>query len=270
MPLPPVWVPPHQTSPPAHGLLSVADVLPESGSHWQIAGVEYDCPARVGEVVVGSVACPDDPDFGDGDEGFDPRTDVPVRLSTVLAAKPVGRTLDDFRVLAREQLRAGEGPALEQVLWSTHATDPRFMHEDMPTPTGLAAVGVLDAVGALDAWLYSHYAGTGMIHVSRKIVGHLVKAKAVRHDGGRLCTQLGTPVVAGAYPGTGPEDQTPDAGQVWIAATGDVRVRRTEVLQATDGDFDPATNTVTTIAQRIYVASWDGLSAAALVDVKEL
>jgi len=120
----------------------------------------------------------------------------------------------------------------------------------------------------LEAWLYTHYADVGVLHVPRSAITAFVYADAIRVDGDHLVTVLGTPVSAGAYPNAGPT--TAGTGNVWIAVTGAVTLHRSDTAVHTrnhGAHFDPTTNEIAGVAERVYIPSFGGVAAVGIVDL---
>lgn len=253
---PTLLVPTPTLIPPRGGLLSVAEIVAPGDLHWQ-NGVEYytnPAPAAVADDVSCDPVTP-----AELPEGVPTSADEPLRIHTGFACKHPGLTKDEINAYARGKLAGGEGPALERGVW------PRIV-DTATLPAGTTAVSLLDGIGEIEAWLYESYGGVGVLHVPRAAIPYLVKAKQVRESGGTLTTVLGTKIAAGAYPGSGPSGAAAAAGSVWIAATPAVQIRRSETrVRTEDGYFDHRDNTVIGIAERLYVPSWENLSAAVQV-----
>lgn len=250
--------------PPKFGLLSAATLPADADRHW-LNGIEY-WPPVTPDVGGNEIDC-----FGDDTpfpartipEGFPAGEATPFEVYAGARCKGIG--LDELRTRALAALGAGESQFVEQRVWTT--TDPAIMSTD--TETVVATATSLDkAVGELEAWLYTEYASVGVIHLPRRLGAIADHLSIVSADGNVMRTKLGTPVVFGNYPGTGPADEVPAAGQTWIAATGDVTVWRTSPDVLTDRAsswFDHNTNTGTALVTRDYMVTFDELAGAALV-----
>lgn len=260
----PLLVPTPAPLAPRHGLLSVATLIDDPSGHW-VNGVEYDASARPKAVADPLEPCTA-PDDAEVDEGLPTVIDGAYRVWTGVECKLPGRTREEFEAYARAQLAAGESAAVERAVWDT-GENPIIPAASLPAgddPLSLAA-----GLGALEAWLYETYAGTGVLHIARRAVPLLASEKLIKVDGGVLRTVLGTPVAAGAYPGgtVGPDDTDPvAAGQLWIAVTPAVSYRRSQIVYR--ATFDHRSNTETVIAERYMLPSWEALSAAALITVE--
>lgn len=242
---------------PRFGLLSAAQIVDGPDPHW-VDGIEYPTTPRP-HAVTDDVEC-DQPDLADLISGVDWVTDAPLRVWSGLTSKIAGWTADEIISRARDMLTAGEGAALERGLW------PRLAGASTTLPAGDDPLSILSGVGALESWLWESYGGVGVLHVPRSAVGHLVRAEQVREVNGRLQTPLGTLVSAGAYPGRSPADDPAAEGAVWVAATPAVQLRRTPIrVQSSFGHRD---NTQMVVADRVYVPSWENLSAAAHIQLE--
>lgn len=258
----------HRLIAPKYGLLSVAEIPTDTDPHW-VAGVEYWPPVK-------PFAAATDIECLDVDDEYVPR-EIPEGFPAGLAdafqvhsgaqCKIVGITLEELRARALASLGAAEGPYVERRLWSD--TSPAIMSAGTEVVAGTAKSLAL-AVGELEGWLYTDYASVGAIHLPRKLAAEAGRLNLVTAEGGTMRTKLGTPVVFGDYPGTGPTGQAPAAGQLWIAATGDLTVWRTPPEVLTDNDsawVDVRTNTGTAIVTRDYMVAFDDLAGAALVEL---
>lgn len=258
----------HRLIAPKYGLLSVADVPTDTDPHW-VNGVEY-WPPVVPQVGATEIECLDDPgDFTPREipEGFPSGEADAFQVHAAARCSTVGISADELRARALASLGAGESAFVERRLWAT--TTPAIMSADTATVVGTAAS--LDrAIGELEHWLYTEYASVGVIHLPRRLGAVADRLNLITADGNVLRTKLGTPLVFGDYPGTGPAGQVPAANTSWIAATGDVTVWRTPPDVLTDNGsawIDARTNTGTAIVTRDYLVTFDEVAGAALVSL---
>lgn len=258
----------HRLIAPKYGLLSAAEIPTDTDPHW-VAGVEYWPPVKPFAAAT-DIECLDvDDEFVPRDipEGFPAGVADAFQVHSGAQCKVVGITLAELRARALTALGASEVPFVERRLWSD--TTPAIMSTSTEVVAGTATSLAL-AVGELEGWLYTDYASIGVIHLPRKLAAEAGRLNLVTADGNTMRTKLGTPVVFGDYPGTGPADQVPAAGQLWIAATGDVTVWRTPPEVLTDNGnswIDTSTNTGTAIVTRDYMVAFDDLAGAALVEL---
>lgn len=260
----------HHITAPRYGLLSVAETPTSVDQHWP-NGIEYWTPAppTVGETAI--VCLGDDEEFDARiiPEGFPSGDGDAFQVYAAARCKSIGISEDELRARALASLTAGEQPHVESRLWRGAA--PSIMSADTEV-VGSTAVRLDGAIGRLEAWLYRNYASAGVIHLPRELAAVADHLSIVSADGVTMRTKLGTPVVFGNYPGTGPgaSAAAPAAGSVWIAATGDVTVFRTPNEVLTDNGsawFDSSTNTMTAIVVRDYLVTFDEVAGAQLVDL---
>lgn len=262
----PLLVPTPALTPPRFGLLSVAQIVSDADLHWQ-NGTEH-VPNPVPSGVTSGVDCTPAP-LVPADDPMTVVADLPLRVWADFTAKHPGLTASEIHERARLALSVSEGNSVEAAVWSTAAS--KIMSAGTATPAGTSAVSLLAGVAALERWLYDVYGGTGVLHVAREVVPYLASAQVISEKNGRLTTTLGTTVAAGAYPGTGPTGAAAAAGASWIAATGAVTVRRSEVRVPGENGaayFDPRSNNVIGHAERIYVVGWENVQAATLVTLE--
>lgn len=264
---PPVFVSAPALNAPRYGLLSVAELTASADPHW-VNGVEFQHNPLPGAASSANDCAAQEPKTVP--EGMPVVDGAPIIVWAGFECKHVGVTATEIEQYARTKLAISEGPFIEREMWA-NATTP-LMELTTPTPAGTTALPLLDAVGALEGWLWDNYGGTGVLHVGRDWAPYLFDAKQVEITSGRVTTKLGTSVSFGSYPGTGPDGTPAAGGQSWIVATGQVQARRDDVrvhtAQSAGAYFDTTTNTVLGLAERTYVLTWDAVRAAVLVDWK--
>ena len=261
---------PRRLVPPKYGLLSAATIVPGEDRHFLLDGVEYWLP--VDPKAVGGTELDEwcsGEDFAERtiEGGLPAGTGKPFQVYATSRCKLVGTTRDELRQRAIDTLQSGVSQFVERRLWQDG--DPAIMPDAVEVTS--AAVSLSQAVGLLEAFLYAEYASVGVIHLPRWLGAEADRLDVIRPEGNVMRTALGTPVVFGDYPGTGPGAVTPDAGEVWIAATGDVQVWRTSPDVLTDRSqswFDPTTNVATSIVTSDYLVTFDETAAAALVQLE--
>lgn len=203
----------------------------------------------------------------------------PFTVYTYIDCGPIATP--DLRERTIAQLERGEGRAVERVFWTGSVTTtgaplimPHLAEDAIvfgpggeisqlnasPVTTG-SAVDVVEAIGALDGALGACYGGVGMIHVPLAALAHMKAKGLVCHeDDGYIYTPGGHKIVAGAgYTGSAPDSSSSPAGFAWFYATGNVEVRRGNVMSTAIGaeSINKTKNTVTLIAERTYVITWD-------------
>ncbi|QUE25894.1 hypothetical protein SEA_SANJUJU_19 [Gordonia phage Sanjuju] len=256
-------------TPPKYGLFSASSLV-EGEDHVLAGGVEYFLPIDPTAVGHTAIEC-----LGQGEDmgrvipkGLPAGVGDPFEVYAGATCDMTGTSEGEIRQRAIDTLQAGEMQAVERRLWSEE--NPAIMAGADTEVVVSTAASLALAVGRLEHWLYTDYASAGVIHLPRFLGALADSLDLVQADGALLRTKLGTPVVFGDYPNTGPDGTAPTAGSVWIAATGDVLVRRTSVDALTDKSqswFDPATNNVSGIVVRDYLVTFDEVAGAALVDL---
>lgn len=259
---PPVYVEATPTLTPSRfGLLSAAELVSWDDPHLH-NGVEFQ-PNPVGEAGFEATDCVNVPaDPRDIPDGVPTATTGPVIVYGGFTCRTVGITDTILNQYARARLAAGEVAGVESKVWDQIGAEATIL-----SPT---AVGLIDAVGLIEEWFGARYGGTPTIHAARRL-GAWAGAKALAtREASKLVTTLGSVWSFGHYAGgapasfepADPEDPVP---ALWLIATGQVQVRRSDVT-VLGGTMQSAlhrtTNTVTAVAHRTYVTSWDDVSAA--------
>lgn len=247
--------------PALYGLLSTATLVDDGTDVRWLDGVEYRATPLV-DAGVSAFSCASPETVTPGD-GMPTVTDRALRVTAAVDCLLVGNEPGEMDAYARAALSVGESPAVEEFIWDD---GDRPLIGTGTTELAAAAVTVAEAVGLAEEWLYGVVGGAGMIHVPRRNVPVLAGKDQVKANGGSLLTVLGTPVAAGMYGKTGPDGTDAPDGQAWLAVTGPVTYRRSPV--AVRGGFSPRTNKYLAVAERYYLMSWGGRSAAVLVDLE--
>ncbi|MFE2934840.1 hypothetical protein [Streptomyces sp. NPDC059278] len=253
-----------------YGLFSVASFTKGVGPSWQNHGVEYFSDACAqGGYVVGS--CPK-PVGTDGATTHDkPVTDS---LNLVQGAEPftvyervecnaVG--FEDPSALAMRRLR------LIEERESEHYMSRELLGADgARLPLGSTAVGIKQAVGALEADAALFYAGAPTLHAPRWTNPYFEDRQLLqpsRDTGDVLRTHLHSRVAFGGGYYDNPFDpNTPPTAGFWLVATGSVRGMRSDPF--VNETFTEPTNLRAAIAERTYALDADCYRAAVLVTVE--
>lgn len=264
---PPILVGAPALNGPKFGLLSAVELVTPEDSHF-VNGVE-----QTHNPLPGANARANDCQTGPGTpivlpEGMPTVESGPITVWSGFECKHTGLTREEIDQYARTKLAISEGPFVERELWAN--ADTPFMESTIVTPAGTTALPLLEAVGAMEKWLYGNYGGTGVLHIGREHAPALDAVQQIDYTSTKASTKLGTSVVFGNYPGTGPDGDPAAAGQSWVVVTGQLQARRGDVQVHTGGSayFDPSTNKVIGLAERTYVVTWDAVKAAFLVDWK--
>ena len=150
---------------------------------------------------------------------------------------------------------------------TANAVNSDYLRITGTTTVTVAGAGVAETVGLLENWLATNYGSVGVIHMTRQAAVIGLAREVLVTSGGRLTTQLGTPVAAGSgYPGTGPAGQAAAASTSWIFATPALFGYRSEVFDSSDrsGDlFDRSLNNLYAVAERSFLLGFDPCGVAA-------
>lgn len=252
------------------GLLSIATFPTDGGDRAVYNGIEYDLPPAP-EATLDPAACigtDDDPLDWDtaGSRGKPTGESDPIRAWAGFECAAVGLSEPDVADYVRAKLAAAEGPFLEKAIWDD--TTPSIVAE----ATDLSSAGAVPlevGIGRLEAWLYENYAGVGALHLPRHLGAVADEAGIIHQQGTRMTTKLGTPAAFGAYPNVNTDgDAETDAGVYWLAATGDVSIRRSDIRVT--ARVDHRRNNWHAIAERSYVLAFDETAAMLPVVVPAL
>lgn len=265
--------PPARTLLP-YGLMSVAQMPPESDVYWQ-NGVRFE-PDTCSQANVTTTDCPAPPVDKIPTDPMGLRGSNPFTVYTMPICSPVGY-IDEARTRAIAALTSGEARTVEQEFWTgAFGTTPHLAASvgitgsdgvvEQSAASVVATGGPMDVVegiALIDEALSTCYGNEGVIHVPRSVLTHMQAWGLVIQDGSRLRTRSGHLVAAGAgYTGSSPTAPTggPGVGLRWVYATGAVSIRRTEVQvpeSRPGGILNRVKNDVVLVAERTYVIGWD-------------
>ncbi len=177
--------------------------------------------------------CPVAPDVNPVSKVFDrPRVTSfePITVYAGVTCSTLGMSYDEGQTRALEQLRLGEGRALEAFYQArslcTYATG-----NDLTPAAG--ALSVTAGIGALESWLATNYGGQGVLHIPVGAAAMLSRDHIVDDfDSPRTlagnCVVLGSGYAANVGPATLPATGcvTAPAGEMFAYITPPVRIRR--------------------------------------------
>jgi hypothetical protein len=161
-----------------------------------------------------------------------------------VVCKPFGFNGDDPAL--RKAFDAQEPEGVSQGLYHT-------VFSGAVDITPAAAVSPVIALGLLEGYGHLKYAGEPIIHLGPGVVSQLAANNSITVSNGQIHTALGTPVAVS----TGYESKTADKldAEQWAFVTGAVVLGRSDpVLQ---NEIDRATNDITVLYERLYVAAVD-------------
>lgn len=155
-----------------------------------------------------------------------------------------GYTLDEHMAHTVQRLINGEQKSVEARLWSGMAASV--------APSSLTPFSPEYGLGWLEQSIATNYNGQGVIHMN-KLAATVFSDTLIYPEGGRMRTNLGTPVVVSAAYDT---PTIPPDGTANIYATGPLVMYRGDIDTREDA-IDKARNEVSIVAQRDYVIGWD-------------
>jgi len=285
-------VDPPRRQPMPYGLFTVVDDRPVDDPHL-LGGVEYQ-PLCGGAGTIFDYCVTGGP--GPGMYPTASRTyrgALPFTVFSEVDCAPVGTNWNTAADDARNILATTEQYQVERAFWTGQVAgldNIVYPHLAAATPVTQAVVtgglqitlqtqavivsgGSLSpvaAIGALEGALSACYDGQGVLHVPESAIPALANLNMLKERGGKLYTQNGNLIVAGAgYPGTAPSGTTPAPGSTWMYATGQIFMYRGTIqTQATEvQSLDRSTNTLKMRAYRTYVLGWDCCHFAAQINV---
>lgn len=285
-------VDPPRRQPMPYGLFTVVDERPVDDPHL-LAGVEYQ------PLCGGAGTTFDYCVTGGPGPGFYPtasralRAALPFTVFSEVDCAPVGDTWAQAGDDARNILATTEQYQVERAFWTGQAgglDSQVYPHLAAATPVtqSIVAGGLqltlqtqavvvsggslspVSAIGALEGALSACYDGQGVLHVPESAIPALANLNMLKERGGKLLTQNGNLIVAGAgYTGSSPSGTTPTPGTTWMYATGQIFMYRgaIQTVAREEASLDRSTNTLKMRAYRTYVLGWDCCHFAAQINV---
>lgn len=194
-------------------------------------------------------------------EGSDTIGTDPFWLVTRKRCGSVGRTADEIRMAAREQLNSSEQREVESVIWANALPGVLDLEDSGAVVIIPDAPGAGAAISALENAFYQMSGYVGTIHVNTAAEGALQYAGMLQPSAGVLRTPIGTAVSLGAgYGTTGPAGLAAPDGFVWAYITSSVTVWRSTDAQIPQPEprrvMDRELNQWDSIAERIYAVAW--------------
>lgn len=224
-------------------------------------------PPSVNSAVVPISKTFDDPSWQDA---------ITFAVQAGVVCKMVGfdpevSTSDLERVFANK-----ESVAVARALMVQRFVDGGSANWDAATDLTPAGGAVAPEVGLaiLEGDASYNYGGAPTIHMPRTIASILMnKYDAIDYTGDTLYTSLGSKVAAdGGYesPSNGPDGDAPDAGEMWMYASGEVQVLPSERIVRGGLDLVESndSNRYRILAERAYIATVDCYTAAVRVKVQ--
>lgn len=187
----------------------------------------------------------------------------------------MGITAQENAERARARLALIEQPSVERAFWTGEygnttalaTSDP----ETLANPS--TTVDIATGLSLLEAWLGAVSGAIGFIHVNRAAAAVAASNRLINRVGARAETEIGNVwVFGGGYPTSGPTGQAAPTGrELWMFATRQPTVRRTEVIMPGDATstLNWSKNSTFTVAERIYVIDFPCQTAAVKVDLSK-
>jgi hypothetical protein len=276
-------------TPSAYGLLSPATTSLElTSAKWRM-GIQWQsfCPAVAG--TYGECAVPDEvPTPNPKDETWEyiTRGATPVTIYSRADCAPVGQW-DELSTRNQQALIRSEERELERIFWTGGAEAGAGQTNVWPhlaanaelvdgddtlqipaTPVSNIAQDIVTGLGMLEAAMRRCYSGVATIHMPIRLAALAVENHLIEpRNGVMYTTTVGSKVIIGEYPGTGPDGTLPPDGSTWMYATGEVFYQREPAPHTFRPveSFDRDVNTLSMIAERTYVFGWDCCLFAVLI-----
>lgn len=268
---------------PQFDLLSTATQLDLPDAHWRM-GITWEplCPESSGTydpctAVIdnaGTAVRAPAPSAKSATTEWQTRAATAFTAYSRIDCSPVGQW-DQLSETAQQALIRSEARFVETAFWSGAAGGqtvvfPHLAADSEVTDGGdllqPAATIVTDTpqqievgIGMLEDAIRDCYPGIATLHMPIRLGAVASIRDLADARGGRMYTKLGSKVVVGDYPGTGPDGTPPADGVTWMYATGEVFYarERTPTRFSMAQSFDRDVNTVEIMAERTYVIGWD-------------
>lgn len=263
-----VTVSPPGRSAHRYGLFSAVSIVDVTDEH-ELMGVQWtpfpcDRPELWVDDCIGSPG-------GEGEKLFAEQPDIiqatPITVYGSFHCNLLGFSVQEAQDRAREHLAAGEQQAVEYALWTGEAGNSPYLASPDTEDLGEAS-----CANELLAMVYrfadTAFVGEPVLHVPRAAVPWM--SFSVVADSGRLRTQQGVPIAAGAgytEANTGPDGEPAPEGSWWVYVTGPLVVRRGSVeVVPNPGSrgFSTRDNQISALAERQFVVGWDCVAGAVL------
>lgn len=209
---------------------------------------------------------------------------LPWNVYASLNCGTYGYTPDRLAAITGERLFANEQEAVEFAFWSGNFGNTPFLNDAVGATDvggGGTFASIVDAVAALEGFAAATYGYHAVLHAETAVHAyaadhHLVSAATefgnvwgAPSTDPTLRTPLGTKwVFGGGYPGTGPADVAPGAGETYIWITGNVTVwRQPTFMPSVWETMNREQNQFNVLTERGYLATYDCFHAFAKVDV---
>jgi hypothetical protein len=186
-----------------------------------------------------------------------------------ITCKGPGFDMSEAETKTKAAFLASESVGVERALMKTRfVAGASWSAPTDLTPAG-GAVTPAGGLAILEGDAACKYASVPTIHAPRTVASLLAGQQgSIHREGNALVTELGSKVAAGGgygCPNQGPTGAAPASGEMWMYASGQVAVVRSEVVSG--ADIDRAKNDVVVLVERAYVAAVDCYASAVRVKV---
>lgn len=258
------------------GLYSVSTVIDVTDPH-ELLGVNWESISCLPATIIG-MGCAGDTLLNTPKEYAD-QTEygeaTPFGVFGSWACSPIGHW-NDAQDRATAALLQGEERAVERAIHRSEAgNEMTFQGATDITPVPGTAVSIVAGVALLEAYLAANYGGVGVIHANPREVTYMANeyllADTPNNATGALTTNIGTYVASeGGMNGVvGPTGASATGDDHWLFATGRPVIRRGPVMltpPSRNAGLNTSTNDLEMLAERIYLVSWECVTAAVLVN----
>lgn len=184
----------------------------------------------------------------------------------------LGVPFDWAQKMANEHLKSREEARVEQAIWTGDLGNVPSLAKSSGIDTNSTAASIRRGIADVENRLGKLYGSQGVLHMTREVALLAIARSVLDVSHGRLVTELGTPVAAGAgYPGSGPNNTAAGAGKSWVFGSGSLLGYRSDIETSSNrpGDLvDQQHNNIYAIAERSYLIGWENCGlVAALVDL---
>lgn len=270
---------------PSFDLLSTATPLELPANRWKM-GITWEplCPESSGTydpctAVVDNAEIPGEAAKAPAPPEKAATTGWQLRGATAFTAysridcSPVGQW-DQLSDVNQQALIRSEAQFVETAFWSgvaggqavvfphlaadTEVSDGEDLLQPAATVVSATPQEIVIGLGMLEDAMRDCYPGVATIHMPIRLASIAADHNLITARSGTMYTPLGSKVVLGDYPGTGPDGSTTE-GATWMYATGEVffaRDREPTRFRPAES-FDRDVNTLSMTAERTYVIGWD-------------
>lgn len=228
-----------------YGILNSVKPLTNVDSHWEVGGLwweDYLCTSGVESFID---VCPPVSGFTKpAERNSQFCSSDPFVVVGSYKCPPVGRPADQAFEIARRRLLKWVGREVEKTLWTgviqngTGTINPSFAYGN--SECGIVPIDVnpagsvrpVEAFALLESALGDTVGCGGLIHSPDYISNYFVRDRLLVQQNGGIYTYTGTQLIlANGYPGSGPANVAPAAGEIWLFASGPLILVKSDIFQ---------------------------------------